>query len=518
MYKNKNKRTNILYVIIILSLSIFTSYNLLLGTGASTTTLNIILFASFIMLFSISQKTFYFVVFPIIFIHIIYMPIGQIYGAVTHEFLIAALSSDARESLEFSKQFMLADFYKASFAFISLFIIKFLIHKTISIQSNNNIRIIYVILITILFVLNLPPFIYPKQIINATQYVYHEYQKLKQLTYMNPWENASLNRKTHNTYVLIIGESARRDYHHAYGYSINNTPFMSKSAGVLVEGLTAGGKTTVPSLRVMLNKTDSTTWEPDYGFNIINLAKAAGIRTYWLSNQGYFGTHDTPISAIAQNSNESYFLKYGDYNSKNTKDVELLPKFLNILEQNNISKKLIVLHLYGSHYNACDRINEDDLIINSNQYQYQYINCYISSIKNTDSLIEQIYTILMHKNENFSILYFADHGLVHKDHGPLTMDLKQRTGITLANYEHPSQFHYDVPLFNISSDSSQQIKCKSFKSPTNFLNGLANWIGITATQLNPNYSLFDCANDPIENTWKHLKKVQYDPAIDISIK
>lgn len=56
---------------------------------------------------------------------------------------------------------------------------------------------------------------------------------------------------TKQIYVLVVGESARRDYMHAYGYPISNTPFM-ESKGTLIEGAVSADDYTIPSIQKML--------------------------------------------------------------------------------------------------------------------------------------------------------------------------------------------------------------------------------------------------------------------------
>ena len=75
--------------------------------------------------------------------------------------------------------------------------------------------------------------------------------------------------------MLIIGESARKDYHHAYGYPSENTPFMSQANGTLIDGFTSGGTNTIASLRLMLTKPDTKNWESNYELGLIDLIKSA---------------------------------------------------------------------------------------------------------------------------------------------------------------------------------------------------------------------------------------------------
>lgn len=119
-----------------------------------------------------------------------------------------------------------------------------------------------------------------------------EMNNLKSLKKESNWKNVTIKDNTYDNYLLIIGESARKDYHHAYGYPIDNTPFMSSSLGVLVDGMTSGGRYTIPSLKVMLTYSSKKDWDANYSYDFVSLAKKAGLETYWVSNQGYLSVDD----------------------------------------------------------------------------------------------------------------------------------------------------------------------------------------------------------------------------------
>lgn len=38
------------------------------------------------------------------------------------------------------------------------------------------------------------------------------------------WGQSTLENSKYQDYVIILGESARKDYLHAYGYPVNDTP------------------------------------------------------------------------------------------------------------------------------------------------------------------------------------------------------------------------------------------------------------------------------------------------------
>lgn len=77
--------------------------------------------------------------------------------------------------------------------------------------------------------------------------------KLYNNTIITPqWQITNVSPKYKN-YVLVIGESARRDYHEIYGYPIKNNPFLSEANGVFVDGFNAVGINTIPALNGTLN-------------------------------------------------------------------------------------------------------------------------------------------------------------------------------------------------------------------------------------------------------------------------
>ena len=91
------------------------------------------------------------------------------------------------------------------------------------------------------------------------------------------WRVTAAHPKYRN-YVLVVGESNRRDYMHAYGYPVENTPFM-ESRGRLLEGMTSVADYTIPSLQKALTKT--RVGEPvNYAMSVVDLAKVAGFATY----------------------------------------------------------------------------------------------------------------------------------------------------------------------------------------------------------------------------------------------
>ena len=82
-----------------------------------------------------------------------------------------------------------------------------------------------------------------------------------------------------------------------------------------------------------------------------------------------------------------------------------------------------------------------------------------------------------------------------------------------------SQLHHNIPLFKISSDDTARKEYKAFKSGLNFLEGIANWIGIKNPKLTLEEDLFSEQADKDDYGLKKLIEEKYrkdaDPAIDI---
>ena len=79
--------------------------------------------------------------------------------------------------------------------------------------------------------------------------------------------------KEDNSIILILGESVRKDYMNAYGFPLNNTPFLSTANGQLWGNFTSAAAYTIQSVLRLLSLTHNG--EPEINNNIITLANQA---------------------------------------------------------------------------------------------------------------------------------------------------------------------------------------------------------------------------------------------------
>ncbi|ERF78903.1 phosphoethanolamine transferase [Gallibacterium anatis] len=491
--------------IIALASLYFSSLFMLNGSGKQIEIQDVLLLSALILIFNASRKAFYAVIIPIAVAYTLYAPVGMMFGEPNYQYLASVLATNLAEGSEFLQQIPL-QYYLMAIAIVPLLLLFRYLSQRFQLKFYKNKTLLCFILFFAL--VNQSPFSFFHRFFAAATQVKDELVRLNQFQLESRWGASQFNGKYKN-YVLVIGESVRRDYMHAYGYPIENTPFMESTNGIVVEGLESAGSNTIASLRLMLTKPDKQRWAPDYSLNLIDLIKSAGVKTYWLSNQGFFGQFDTPITAIADLNDEHFFIAKNDSISNDSSDLQLIEPFKQILQQPSDKAKFIVVHLYGSHPKACDRIKDYQNIAPVTNKKYQYLSCYVSSIRKTDQVLQQLYQALQQQQQSFSMIYFADHGLAHK-----TINNE----ILFFN-NAGSPLHHDVPLFMTASDSQQHQQCRSFKSGLNFTEAIANWMEIKNQQVSTQFNLFDCKNDSDDYGLKQrLPKTKLDPAIDIRNK
>ncbi|SSY71182.1 phosphoethanolamine transferase [Alysiella crassa] len=289
-------------------------------------------------------------------------------------------------------------------------------------------------------------------------------QLLQQATQPAHWQIQAVEPKYKN-HILVVGESARKDYLHAYGFPLENTPFLSKSKGLLIDGYISTAEFTMLSLP----KTLSLSQQSHH--NIVSLAKQAGFQTAWLSNQGMLGVFANEVSSYAKRSDVVFFAPRHD--GQPAPDSALLPELEKVLLKQSDKPRLIVLHIMGSHHDFCQRLD------NGVQFDYQSKNlsCYASTIKETDDLLRNVVEILKKQGESYSLVYFSDHGLKHTGVGTPELTLRHG-GDTYQSFE--------VPLAKISSDDTEHKIIKTQRTAFNFLKGFAQWTGIRTPELHEN--------------------------------
>lgn len=341
-----------------------------------------------------------------------------------------------------------------------------------------------------------PVFRFVKDVMVNNQEVLDEQARMQAFAKMKDTWNVLAVKPKYHTYVVVIGESARRDALGAFGGHWDNTPFASSVNGNLFLDYVAASGSTQKSLGLTLNRV--IDGKPQYQDNFVTLANRAGFQTWWFSNQGQIGEYDTVIASIAKRADEVQFLKSGDFEAdKNTRDEALLKMTAQVFATQRTQPQLIVLHLMGSHPQACDRTQGKY----AQFVQSKETSCYLYSMTQTDELLKQLYQQLQNTGDTFSMVYFSDHGLAFKERG---------TKVQYLAHDDEFQQNFQVPFMVLSSDDKAHRLIKARRSANDFLNFFSAWTGIRTAELTPKYKFIsEQKAGPIWITNFKLKKVDY---------
>jgi len=150
------------------------------------------------------------------------------------------------------------------------------------------------------------------------------------------------------TVVLVLGESVNRSNWSLYGYPRHTTPELDRRRDQLLvfRNVQSADAATAQSLLKML--TPATKGEPEAWRdqpNVLALARSAGYRVFWLSNQE---RADGPIQILAEHAHEQVFVNSGRGREARSLDERMLPPLERILARPE-PRKLVVVHMQGAH-------------------------------------------------------------------------------------------------------------------------------------------------------------------------
>lgn len=241
-------------------------------------------------------------------------------------------------------------------------------------------------------------------------------------------------------YVLVIGESANRDFMSAYGYEKKTTPWLdsikNKDNVVLLNNAYSCHTHTVQVLTYALTaKNQYNDMDIAQAPSLLEVAEAAGYDTAWLSNQVKYGAWDTPITVIASEANHQNWINHnsGASSATNYYDLKLVEDIKKIEKDSNV---LVIVHLMGSHNSYDQRYPQEFAKFSSRNDTGKYEN----SILYTDYVLGQIYESLREIPNFQCMLYFSDHA----------DDVKNGLGHNAARFSWPMTH---IPAFVCFSDS-----------------------------------------------------------------
>ena len=227
----------------------------------------------------------------------------------------------------------------------------------------------------------------------------------------------TLAAKAPGTVILVIGESASRNYMKAFtpDFPYEDTPWLSEKLAQNEPGFLkfdnayASWSQTVPVLQRALTEQSQYNGKEFFeSSSIIDVAKKAGYETWWFSNQGRYGQYDSAITLVAKTADHAEWTD-DSYNFSDKYDEALL-QYLTQLDPSK--NNFVVLHVMGSHIYYNNRYPSEFSRFKTAEGESTVTSLpsYANSILYTDYILSQIFDYAKQNLNLQAMVYFSDHG------------------------------------------------------------------------------------------------------------
>ncbi|MDA3500601.1 phosphoethanolamine transferase [Acinetobacter junii] len=246
--------------------------------------------------------------------------------------------------------------------------------------------------------------------------------------------------KGKQTHVLVLSESLTSLNLGICGYPRDTTPELNKRLSEIKVFCNAfsPSPSTINALRVLLTESPASEHKKYSPESVLAYARAAGYKIYWLSNQD-----DSYLSSLfGSYADQAIYKNTRSGRSSSSLDENLLPIYQQALAD-PVEKKLIILHLIGTHpnyqerypttfnkfnSNSNDRVESDLKARNIDPWIRSLRNDYDNAVLYEDHLLAKMLDTLRadHLPDFRSFTVVSDHGnevgheLDYAGHSPTT--------------------------------------------------------------------------------------------------
>ena len=294
--------------------------------------------------------------------------------------------------------------------------------------------------------------------------------------------NGTIETESRDVCVLIIGESARRDHFHYYGYPRNTNPYTTADSLISLPAVAAATNTISAVKAMMQPQQDDKLYEilPNYLYRL-------GVEVLWrTSNWGEPPTHFPNYVKKSQLQEQ-----YPNEEQKNYDGI-LLSGLEEEIRNCKKTKQFIVLHTYTNHgpsysNNYPSAFEVFKPVCNTVEIAHaergELLNAYDNSIVYTDYLIHTVINVLRAIPECRScVLYMSDHGESLGEnnlymHGvPMVMAPKEQL---------------EIPFLIWTNDQSIKVKQLAEVSQYSIYHSVLHFLGINSPVLKEGMSIFE---------------------------
>lgn len=282
-------------------------------------------------------------------------------------------------------------------------------------------------------------------------------------------------------FVVVIGESLSRDRISAYGFERDTTPWLKnqrqKDQLIFLENAYSNYPSTLLSLSQALTaKTQYNDRPLNECPSLVEIFKAAGFHTSWISMQGRFSAFESPTTAIASLSDtQRWLLEEGElYDQALVQSVQNLP-----ITQ---GKHVLFLHMMGAHSKYPLRYPPSFEHWPLNNEKSARANSYDNAIRYNDTIWRDLIEVLKTRSDFQALVMFSDHGEDMKEqHTP------EPERFTWAMVRIPTWFYFSDSYAKKHPDRLRTLKQNAIKPWTNDL--LFDVVlGLTSVTNHPFYS------------------------------
>lgn len=209
--------------------------------------------------------------------------------------------------------------------------------------------------------------------------------------------------------VIIIGESANRDYHSCYGFPYPTTPWLDSQKSnpnfLFFQNAYTCNKFTGKALLMALSEQNQYNNLPiSKAADLIDVLHKTGYIVYWISNQGMTNNVAEGFQYMTVKSD---FFKFTKQNGSLYD--ETLTDYVPVT---NDKGHAIIIHLMGSHGTYMDRSPQEykKFHFPNIKEHGNSVNEYCNSILYTDHILKDLFYVVNKNIRPDFIIYFSDHG------------------------------------------------------------------------------------------------------------
>lgn len=226
-----------------------------------------------------------------------------------------------------------------------------------------------------------------------------------------------------STIVLVVGESANRDYMSAFvhGLDRDTTPWMnamrlvdSRHWMMFPRAYSCGMHTFVSLEQGLTEKNQFNDADFVTASSIVDMAHAAGRRVHWYSNQGHLGASLSQVSVVAEQADEAMWTTQAP--GLPPYDIDLLA-FLDRVDSEK--DNLVVLHLKGNHFSFNNRYPAEAETWTP-EGPDDTRTTYMNSIHYVDDFLRRVWETGCERLNMKAMVYCSDHAIIPDRHrGPV---------------------------------------------------------------------------------------------------